>query len=131
MRYEDKRVLRRRQKGGEKWLDKQLPGWFRRISVNNLDISDPYTCVLGQTGKLLPLVRKTRAEHLSKNGYDAATSAYDYLMDDDTKYGFYGEDAEADSYLTELWQHRIIVRKIESGQIKADGRLAKRFLVAK
>lgn len=33
---------------GAEWLDEHEPGWVERISVDRLDIANPFDCVLGQ-----------------------------------------------------------------------------------
>lgn len=37
-----------RAKRGAAWLDKQFPGWFKRVNPLYLDISSPHYCVVGQ-----------------------------------------------------------------------------------
>lgn len=41
------RVRERVERGGA-WLDKNRPGWFYTIDLNNLDLSCGKNCVLGQ-----------------------------------------------------------------------------------
>src|SRR5262245_51450155 len=33
---------------GARFLDKRVPGWFRKIRTRELDLSDPNVCILGQ-----------------------------------------------------------------------------------
>jgi hypothetical protein len=133
MKYNERRKLQANQRRGEKWLDKTLPGWFNKIKLSELDLSDPDSCMLGQLSRFMPKVKEMLKLTSSTNGFTDVCSAYDLI--DEEKFGF-DEDynllnGEQYSYLTELWQYRIVMRKIEAGKLSINGRVAKKYLKLK
>jgi hypothetical protein len=34
---------------GADWMDERCPGWAQRINLDDLNLGDPYLCILGQT----------------------------------------------------------------------------------
>ncbi len=76
---------------GIELLDQHVPGWHRQLRVADLDIDDPWRCVLGQLfGSYLD-----GKEALDING-------------DGPRYGFAGADPDEDRLLTRMWT--IVVR---------------------
>lgn len=99
--------MRERVARGARLLDQRAPGWWHRVSVLDLDISDPAKCVLGQVfGRYGPGV-----------GFLA--------VDDPAEYGFTLGDAPPPSHgergrkalarwqaLTDAWSREICARLI-------------------
>ncbi len=89
----DKRVS-----DGIKWLNKNRPGWVKKIKLSKLDLGDGETCILGQAFKqdFTDVVRDN--EFLDENAY---------------RLGFYedsdkDEDDEEDyDLLTAIWYEKI------------------------
>lgn len=55
----EKRVLR-----GAAWLDEVMPDWFERVDLDELNLSEPCWCVLGQ------IVRDVTSEQLTEEPSD-------------------------------------------------------------
>lgn len=50
---DDTKKIERAVKRGAEWLDKTVPGWFRKVKATTLELASPELCVLGQLSNAL------------------------------------------------------------------------------
>ena len=55
--------IKKRVARGAALLDEKRPGWEAMIDLSSLDISDPYKCILGQSGGWLGEKGETSLGH--------------------------------------------------------------------
>ncbi len=122
---------------GTRWLDKNKPGWWRRVKVRELDMGDECRCVLGQA------FERGAREAIESSGYtyvlwelsppsvasggDDTAAVYDWA----TRLGFDRLRANDDYYtdeehvrrdwddLADEWRRVIRERRREVRQVKA------------
>lgn len=62
------RVAEMRAKRGARWLDENVPGWWKRINVRTLRLSDGESCICGQ------VFRREARKAWSLSGFTYASS---------------------------------------------------------
>ena len=71
---------------GAKLLDKILPGWFKHVKLDKLEMHNDSLCMMGQlfgTGVESKLARKMYPEEMSTSSYWLATVGYRVALIDD------------------------------------------------
>lgn len=95
MNIKEKKQLEEYVKRGAEFLDEMVPGWYRKINLRKLDISDQERCICGQ------LEYKFHARDVP---YDLpATLGFRHK---------WGGEAEYD-LMTEMWRVHIKMRRGE------------------
>lgn len=98
---------------GARILDRYMPGWWNLISLESLDMADPYECIAGQ-------LFYDRSEH-DFNGYTWFTSrqpgqdGYITGVSQDLRMGLVPLDCYTDELLNETWREIIIERICQFG----------------
>jgi hypothetical protein len=67
---------------GADWMDERCPGWAQRINLDDLNLGDPYLCILGQTVDcLVPAEKRLSAnDWANERGFDTRTMQYEMLQ---------------------------------------------------
>ena len=61
---------------GARWLDEVVPDWWKRIDVDNLDLSDGYECICGQLFREEGAARKESGYNYAWNSLFAQANAW-------------------------------------------------------
>lgn len=107
-----------RVKAGAEFLDEEVPGWYKRVDTDLLDLSSPVACILGQTFQQFVGTAFNGGQF--HDGYQAGLKRLNLDDEDATRLGFDGrpDDAIKDEYdrLGVFWKRAIGRRLVAEGQ---------------
>ena len=97
---------------GIKWLDKNEPGWFKKINLKTLDLSDGKKCIVGQTfkGFFTKVAEKWETPEVDQISFSKATQlGFALLVTTSLSNEQQNEDDHNHNYdlLTALWYSRL------------------------
>jgi hypothetical protein len=118
-------------KTGAGWIDQEKPEWWKTVSLEELNMGDSYTCIIGQTygaygsgmreihggGRYGASAAHTHIDWSIEHGFVAPSAIkgdQDYMaLTGDQKDAYHSKVNEEYDYLAKLWEVEIQERRMK------------------